>query len=113
MEYHNRPTDTKRERRLESWEVQGYPAHDPSITIYRLVGIVVEDSEQDFRPSEFIRITKTSPIKSIEGDVVTTATGSTYKLGRPIQAWINQGYDELVPLVFQNLWLEGDNWLTI
>src|SRR5678810_824531 len=95
---------TQRQRTIEHWCVVGAKAHNPDITIYRLNGVTVLDGGKEV---ETLRFTNTSPIKKVEAGLVTTASGSTYKLGKPSQHYIDmlidngQQYTEQDPIPTQ------------
>lgn len=110
--------DTQRHRLLEDWSISSIYGNDKSIIIYRLVGKVVTEFGV---PLDVLRFTTTSPIAKCESGTITTASGSTYKLGTPSKYFLemlngmNLEYskDSPIPDLFMNEWLEGDNWLTI
>lgn len=105
----------KRIRELDNWFIRGYPAHDPKITIYQLVGWTVLEANGKKPPA---RVTRTSPIASCEGNIVTTASGSQYTLLNPDKHWVEANAYEMnpehyIPEEFCNSWIDGNNWMTI
>ena len=106
----NELTNSPRRRVLAYWSIYSYPANDKTITIHALRGRVVREVD-GFSPS--LRVTKTSPIVSCDGRVVTTASGSKYTLGTPNTPgnWDNDA-PNIIPPEYLNTWIDGDNWLT-
>ena len=65
-------------RRMENWEIRSDPYIAPELGEYMLVGDVFGDpSRQDGR-----RICTTRVVK-VDGRVITTKSGSVYRLGDP------------------------------
>lgn len=109
----NELINSPRRRQLDNWYVQGYPANDPEITIYRLCGRVRREVD-GFEPA--FRVTRTSPIVACDGQVITTASGSTYTLGTPDAIWAPNVDPEAVNAIgdkYLNNWIVDQNWLTI
>lgn len=88
------PIGTKRDRTIDNWSVHPFPDGNG----YFLSGKVVVDNGETL---PFLRLTNTSMIMSLEDDLVTTESGSTYRLLEPSESWSQQlkdsGETELIP----------------
>ena len=111
---HSDTQNSPRRRELDKWLLVAKPAYtDPDLQIWCLSGWTVLEAD-GFRPPA--RHTVTSPIVACEQDIVTTASGSQYKLltqssQQPI--FETQPGDPVVPRQYWNEWIEGNNWVTI
>lgn len=89
--------------RLENWHTttNGTPYQDPATARLLLSGKVYGHPKG---PHLDGRTVTTSPIVSVDGRKVTTASGSVYVLGRPKRAWlaylkqIGKPYDPKAPI---------------
>ena len=69
------PRDSSRERTITNWSIKDWGDGE-----YSIQGTVTEgNAPNDDRP----HFTRTSPIESIDGTVVTTQSGSKYRLLEP------------------------------
>jgi len=93
---------------LSQWAICGIIANDRKTWIYSLVGKVIKETDATPPSTHFIN---TSPIVAYANGVVTTITGSTYKLGKadPIYG----SHDSQLIGDILNPWISGNNWLTI
>jgi len=108
-------------RLLGSWHLT-LQITNGGTTMWKLAGAVLS-GDQDIIPTDVTRHTTTSPIRSVKGRVIVTASGSTYTLsGEPAPVHIKllehmgleYNPEEPIPEAYQNKdWLDGDNWLTI
>lgn len=101
------PHDSDRNRLLNNWVVCGKLCKDETTWLYTLVGEVVQEADGT-KPAG--RITETSPIVAYSKGVVTTVSGSKYRLGKA-NVLQTAGTSMLVDEVL-NPWIDGDNWLT-
>jgi hypothetical protein len=103
-----------RVRKLDKWEIRGFPASKSGEVIYRLIGWTVEEADGTKPPARF---TSTSPIKSCIGNIVTTASGSSYELLEVESLWAERNNfvlnkEQYIPNQYINHWIDGDNWIT-
>lgn len=110
--------DSQRVRTIEDWSVLSVPAKTPGITIHYLCGRVTIDGGQQVTNPRF---TRTSPIVKSDKNLITTASGSKYLLGKISNDFnaelqdLQYDYNPEVGLLpeFINDWIVGDNWKTI
>lgn len=110
---HDETTSSPRRRLLNCWSILSYPANNPHLTIHALTGQVTQEAD-GFVP--LMRITKTSPIVSCDGRVVTTASGSQYLLGTPsvsLPFELDVKSENVIPREYLNEWIDSSNWLAI
>jgi hypothetical protein len=102
-------------RKLQLWTIGEGRIKTLNRPFYFLKGWVEEElpgSAKDL-PEGTVRFTKTSPIKSCDGNIVTTASGSIYYLGEPSPMFTGEYGDDknLIAGEYCNPWIKGDNWL--
>jgi hypothetical protein len=106
--------DSPRIRQLDLWKIFSYRAFSCNDLIYALQGWTVLEADGFTPPA---RLTKTSPIASCNGNVITTASGSLYTLLRPCPNWVYEtkfklDENQYIPNHCCNPWIKGDNWKT-
>lgn len=112
------PDGSVRHRRLDGWSVLTTPGRigERAIVVHELTGWTVREADGTEPPARF---TNTSPIQSCEGNVVTTASGSTYELVDPRPSWATEnGWSAPTegPWLddrFINDWLPYDGWRSV
>jgi hypothetical protein len=107
--------DSPRRRTLSQWSLLPKKAYtDPNLKIWCLTGWVEEEADGSRPPA---RWTVTGPIVSYEDGIVTTASGSKYKLltqSSKADPFVELNSDNSVfPEEYLNKWINGDNWVTI
>ena len=102
----NNPTPNK-ERWISNWNLL-INSHNE----YWLIGeIRITDQEVPLAPGAQIRMTETSPIKSVNGRDIITSSNSVYHLvGRPSQTFMDKYWDKDTEYVYDSdpLWFIKD-----
>lgn len=96
-------TNSTRVRTLEDWLIDFWVSTENE-RVYFLRGRVVADTSPDYDPN-LVRLTSTSPIQHVEGNVVTTVSGSTYTLGTCGVAGVST-----VPSEYHNTHIDFSDW---